>query len=169
MSTPSSDPPANWHEGRRLRAWTLHQQGWTQRRIAAALGVSPGAVSQWLHRATTQGVAALRSHPSPGRPPRLTALQLARLPELLAQGAEAFGFRGAVWTRRRVAHLIAEQFGVRYHPGHISRLLHRIGWTSQKPIVRATQRDEAAIAAWQQERWPAIKKKRRANDAPSSG
>src|SRR6266478_5388652 len=101
MSTPPSDPPSGWREGRRRRAWELHLQGWKQRHIADALGVSPAAVSQWLKRATTQGADTLRSCPPPGRPPRLTAAQLAQLVALLAQGAEAFGFRGAVWTRRR--------------------------------------------------------------------
>jgi predicted transcriptional regulator len=39
--------PTDWREGRRLRAWELQQQGWKQKDIAAALGVTPGAVSQW--------------------------------------------------------------------------------------------------------------------------
>lgn len=169
MSTPQSDHARSWAEGRRLRAWELHGQGWTQRRIAQALGVAPAAVSQWLKRGTDHGVAALRAHPPPGRPAQLAPEQLAQLPDLLAQGAEAFGFRGAVWTRRRVAQLIAQHFGIHYHPRHVGRLLARIGWTPQKPIVRASQRDEAAIAAWQQERWPAIKKKPGATDAPLSG
>jgi transposase len=169
MSTAHSDQSRSWSEGRRRQAWNLHQQGWKQRRIAQALDVSPAAVSQWLKQATTQGVEALRAHPPPGRPPKLTAAQLAHLPVLLARGAEAFGFRGAVWTRRRVAQVIADEFGVHYHPGHVSRLLARIGWTPQKPIIRASQRDEGAIEAWKRERWPAIKKKPRASGAPSSG
>jgi transposase len=78
---------------------------------------------------------------------------------LLAQGAEAFGFRGAVWTCRRVARLIREQFGVSYHPAHVSRLLAQLDWSPQKPIVRARQRDEEAIAEWYGERWPALKKR----------
>ncbi|MDQ6740811.1 MAG: IS630 family transposase [Actinomycetota bacterium] len=169
MSTPQSDHPRTWSEGRRLRAWELHLQGWNQRRIAQALGVSPAAVSQWLQRGTADGVEALRAHPPPGRPPPLSPAQLRQLPDLLAPGAEAFGFRGAVWTRRRVAQVIAQHFGIRYHPRHVGRLLEQTGWTPQKPIVRASQRDAAAIAAWQQERWPAIKKKPHTNGAPSSG
>src|SRR5436190_9013654 len=116
MSTKYAGQSMSWQEGRRRQAWTLHQQGWTQRHIATALGVTQGAVSQWLQRATTDGVEALRAHPAPGPHPRLTPSQLAQLPPLLAAGAEAFGFHGDVWTRRRVAHLIYEQFGVRYHP-----------------------------------------------------
>lgn len=77
---------------------------------------------------------------------------------LLDRGAEAFGYPGAVWTTTRVAELIGQRFHVFYHPAHCSRLLRRLGWSVQKPIARATQRDEAAIAAWQTERWPALKK-----------
>jgi transposase len=158
MSTSPSDRPLSWAEGRRRRAWELHQAGWPHTRIATALGVSQAAVSQWLQRAATGGVDALRAHPAPGPTPLLTADQLAALVALLEQGAEACGFQGAVWTRRRVADLIQEQFGVRYHPTHVGRLLRRLGWTPQRPIVRATQRDEAAIAAWYAERWPTLKK-----------
>jgi|SRR4051794_15199894 len=158
MSTTQHNPPANWREGRRLRAWELHQQGWTQQHIAQAFGVTQGAVSQWLTRATLYGVESLHNHPAPGAQPRLDAQQRTQLIALLLEGAEAFGFRGDVWTCQRVAHLIQEQFGVRYHPAHVSRLLAQLGWTPQKPIIRASQRDEEAIAAWYAERWPALKK-----------
>src|SRR5689334_2172135 len=165
MSSPHSNPPHSWRESRRRQAWELHRKGWTQRRIAEALGVSPAAVCQWLKAATAHGAAALAAHPPPGRPLKLTTAQLAQLPTLLAQGAEAFGFRGAVWTRRRVARLIADQFGISYEPRHVGRILEQIGWSPQKPLLRATQRDEAAIAAWYTKRWytkrwPALKKKR---------
>lgn len=169
MSILDASPSLSWQEGCRRRAWTLHQQGWTQRQIAAALGVTQGAVSRWLQRARTAGLEALRTHPPPGAPPRLTPEQLSHLRALLAQGAEAFGFRGAVWTRRRVAQLIREQFGVSYHPTHVGRLLQHLEWTVQTPILRATQRDEAAIAAWSTQRWPAIKKKPCAKGGSSSG
>jgi transposase len=169
MSTRDPGPPTSWHEGRRLRAWELHQLGWTQTHIAEALGVTQGAVSQWLKQANLGGVEALRAHPGPGRPSLLTPAQLAQLENLLKQGAEAFGFRGALWTRRRVAHLIHEQFGVRYHPGHVSRLLQQIGWSPQRPLQRATQRDEDAITTWYAERWPALKKRHTANAERLSG
>jgi len=152
-----------------MRAWELYCAGWKQTRIAEALGVSEGAVSQWLTRAIRDGVPSLRRRIAPGPTPRLTDAQRAQLPALLEQGAEAHGFRGEVWTTRRVATVIARAFGVRYHPAHVSRLLRAIGWTVQKPIRRASQRDEAAIAAWQAERWPALKKAPTRMDAPLSG
>lgn len=155
-------------EWRRIRAWELHQEGWRGKDIAAALKVSAGAVSGWLKRARAAGVEALRRHPAPGPTPKLTTEQRAQLPALLAKGAEAYGFIGDVWTTRRVAAVIGRPFGVHYHPAHVSRLLRRGGLSLQKPIVRATQRKEADIAAWQAERWPALRAKRTTKAVPSS-
>ena len=169
MSTTDPNRPRSWREGRRQRAWELHQPGWTQSAIAAALGVTQGAVSQWLARATHSSPIDLLDHPAPGRPPRLSPDQLAALVELLAQGAEAHGFLGDVWTRRRVAVLIKQHFGVGYHPTHVGRLLRQLDWSPQKPIIRATQRDEAAVAAWYNERWPTLKKSRSKKAELSSG
>jgi transposase len=145
-------------EYRRFRAWELHEQGWKQKDIANVLDVTPGAVSQWLSRARGKGVEALRRRKAPGAKPRLTSEQKAQIPELLECGAEAFGFRGDVWTRKRVAAVIRREFGVSYHPSHVGRILRQLGWSLQKPNRRATQRDEAAIRTWQDERWPELKK-----------
>ena len=82
--------PQNWNEGRRLQAWQLKQRGWSQRQIAAALGVSEGAVSQGMTRAREGGPAAQRRRPSPGAPRRLSCEQRARLPDLLHRGAAAY-------------------------------------------------------------------------------
>src|SRR5215204_6528898 len=120
--TPSSQKATDWREGRRLRAWELKQEGWRQRDIARALGVSKGAVSQWMKRAQQEGVEGLRHKPPPGTPPRLTDEQRESLAKLLAYDAEAYGFRGKVWTCQRVAALIRRHFGVGYHPAHVSRL-----------------------------------------------
>ena len=58
--------PHDWKEWRRMRAWQLNQQGWTQRHIAHALDVSEGAVSQWLTAAQRggPGLPEARSHPA---------------------------------------------------------------------------------------------------------
>jgi transposase len=129
VTTRRAAPPADWHEGRRLRALELHEQGWTGKRIAAALGVSPGAISQWLKAARAGGREALRRRPRGAKAPKLTATQRAQLPDLLGQGAEAYGFIGQVWTTARVAEVIRREFGVRHHPAHVSRILRAIEWT----------------------------------------
>jgi transposase len=155
-----SSQATDWWEGRRFRAWELQQKGWKQQDIAEALGVTQGAVSQWLKRVKEGGVAGLRHRPSPGATPRLSPEQQGQLLELLAQGAESFGFPGDVWTQPRVAALIRDRFGVSYHPSQVGRILKACGWSRQKPVHRATQRNEEAIRQWKEEYWPQIKKRR---------
>lgn len=158
MDETLSSRATNWREGRRLRALELKRKGWKQQDIAEALGVTKGAVSQWMKRVKEEGVEGLRRKPPPGAPARLSEEQRESLPELLDRGAEAYGFRGEVWTCARVAEVIRKEFGVSYHPAHISRLLRASGLSLQKPARRANQRDEEAIERWKEERWPALKK-----------
>jgi len=155
-------------EARRLRAWELKQRGWPQREIAEALGVTEGAVSQWMKRGRDGGVEALRHRPPPGAEPKLTPEEWQRVLGWLREGAEAHGFRGDVWNCPRIAVLIERKLEVSYHPAHLCRVLRRLGWSLQKPMRRAAQRDEAAIERWRTERWPALKKGRRPGARRSS-
>jgi transposase len=157
--TELSQQTTDLREYRRFRAWELRQQGWKQQDIADALGVTQGAVSQWLKRAKEGGPSALRRRKAPGAKPRLTPEQKAQIPELLKRGPEAYGFRGDVWTRERVGTVIHREFGVSYSQVHVGRILKELGWTRQKPVRRARQRDEEAIQRWREERWPELEKK----------
>jgi transposase len=141
-----------------LRALALKDKGWYQRDIAEALDVSEETVSRWIARAKEGGVEALLSKPHPGRPARLSAAQKALIPEFLWHGPEAYGFRGKVWTRGRVARVIEEEFGIGYHKSHVGRLLKELRWSPQVPIRRAIQRDEEAIERWREEAWPALRR-----------
>lgn len=159
MNTLSPPEPTTWKEGRRFRAWELRQQGWRVGQIATALGVTHGAVSQWLKRARSHGVAALSHRKPPGSPSRLTAAQQAQVPALLRRGAQAWGFDSDLWTRARIATVLQREFGVRYHVAHLSRLLARWGWTRQKPARQARQRDAEQVRAWREETFPAAEKR----------
>ncbi len=145
-------------EWRRFQALQLHEMGWLEVDIAAAIGVSKGTVSRWLSMAAAAGPEALHSHPSAGSPRKLTAAQVGRLPEFLWHGAEAYGFRGDVWTCARIAQVIQWEFGVSYHKDHVSRLMKELGWTPQVPITRALQRDEGAIERWRVTVWPELRR-----------
>ena len=148
-------------EARRLAALPLLQLGESLSSIARRLGVSRQAVFVWNRQWRRRGQAGLRRRPRPGRPPKLARRRLAQLPRLLAQGAEAHGFSSAIWTTQRVADLIWRRFQVRYDRDHVCRLLHRFGWSWQKPARRARERDEAAIQRWVKQTWPRIKKTRK--------
>lgn len=156
---------ADWREERRKQAWKLKEQGWKQKDIAKALGVTEGAVSQWMTCGREGGEEALKAHPAPGATPRLTADQQAQIPLILAKGAPAYGFSGEVWNSRRLAVAIKREFGVSYHPDHCGYLVRKLGYSMQKPVERATQRNEEGIEHWKAHHWPDLKKKRRTKNA----
>ena len=103
--------PNNWREWRRLRAVQLKHEGWYQRHIAEALGISEVTVSKWLARARDDGIESLLAHPGPGHPSGLSPAQRAMIPEFLWHGPEPYGFRGQVWNCARVAKVI--ELGIR--------------------------------------------------------
>jgi transposase len=114
------------------------------------------SVSRWVGRARRGGQSALGAHPIPGCPPKLAPDEKRLIPDFLWHGPEAYGFRGEYWNCHRVVLVVHEEFGVAYHPGHVSRLLKELKWTPQIPITRALQRDEAEIQRWQREVWPEL-------------
>ncbi|MBI4179380.1 IS630 family transposase [bacterium] len=146
-------------EARRRRAVALLEKGLGVREVARQIGCSPASVSRWQADVRARGPDALRPKPAPGRPPRITVGQRARLLKLLLKGAAAHGFGTDLWTLPRVAEVIGRTFGVRYHPAHVWKILRGEGWSCQKPARRARERDEAAIQRWRAARWPHIKKR----------
>jgi transposase len=146
-------------EKRRLAAVKLLQAGVHQSEVARRLAVHRQSVSRWAAALRNQGKEALRKAGRAGRPPRLSAEQKQRLKAELVKGAQAHGYSTALWTIGRVAALIKELTGVEYHPGHAWRILRSLGWSSQRPVGRAVERDEKAISHWKKKQWPAIKKK----------
>ena len=154
-SSATSEPLTDeaWRETRRVQAWNLHRQGWKQKDIAVALGVSAAAVNKWLKHGREGGVERLRHQRPSGTQPRLSPSQREQLRQLLALGPESFGFVDAVWTSKRVTAVIQRWFGVTYHRGHVSKLLRTLGIYVRVPPVWTSKRDEAVIKAWWDERW----------------
>lgn len=149
-------------ERRRFRALALLEQGLSPVEVAQRLGVNRRSVRRWKSAAREKGAEALRARPASGRPARLTCGQRRILARALLRGAEAAGFPTALWTCPRVAQWMEHRWGIVYHPDHVCRLLHGLGFSPQKPTRRAVERDEEAIATWVKQQWPALKKKRHA-------
>jgi transposase len=138
-------------EKRRFQAWELKQKGWKQAKIAEELGVTPGAVSQWLKRAREEGRDALHTRKGGGPKPRLREEQIRQLPGLLAKGPQAYGFRGGVWTRARIIAVIQQVFGVEFSSGHIGRIMRKSGVQLRRSI-RRNGHVERALQARQRRR-----------------
>ena len=142
----------DWQTQRRLRALALYQQGWQQKLIAEALGVTKGAVSQWIKKARDlpedKQREALQVKRSTGRRPALTKQDRRQLVALVEQGAQAFGFTGELWTAARVRAVARRELGLQVGLTTIKKFLHEEGFSVQKPLVKATQQNQRAVSGF---------------------
>jgi transposase len=145
-------------ERRRRRAARMFARGATQAEVGRELEVSRQSVSRWYADWRAGGTRALKGAGRAGRMPLLSAAQLGQVDRALRRGPRVHGFATDLWTLDRVATVIEAETGVRYHPGHVWKLLRdKLGWSRQRPARRAAERDDEAIARWVATEWPRIK------------
>jgi transposase len=147
---------ATW---RRAHCVLGYIDGQTVISMAKALDIDRSAITKWLAWYNAEGADGLRTSPLPGRVPRLTMEQREQVVEIVEAGPPAAGFRSGVWTGALVGQWIEREFGIRYHPQHIPRLLHQLGFSVQRPRKRLARADLAKQAAWLRTEFPALKKK----------
>jgi transposase len=155
-------------ERRRMQAARLLAKGLSQSEVARQVGAHRQSVGQWAGEFKEKGRAGLKQAGRAGRKPCLSEADRKRIREGLKRGPQALGYETNLWTTARVAHLIEEECGVQYHPGHAWRILRQLGWSCQRPVGRALERDAEKIRRWKQKRWPAIKKKPKTKAGRSS-
>jgi transposase len=146
-------------EARRRRAAEYFQAGKPSQEIARLFGVDLSSVKRWKRTWKAGGVDALAAKPHPPRATRLSEKQKLQLVKLLLSGPRACGFGTDLWTCARVAAMVQKRFAVRYHPDHVGRILHDLGFSPQKPRLVAREQDRCAVERWRKEDWPRIKKK----------
>ena len=152
-----------------MRAARLLNRGMSQAEVARQVKVSRESVRRWWNQIAKQGAASLKKAGRAGRRPRLSAIELEKLEKLLRAGPEKAGFSNGLWTLDRIAQVIRQQFQVNYHTGHVWWILRqKLGWSCQRPVGRARERNEAAIRDWRENTWPALKKKLSKKAASSS-
>lgn len=148
-------------EKRRLRAIELLRSGKPHRWVAAKLGASLSSVVRWQQAFRKEGRSGLKPLPTPGRPALLSGGQKQQLARVLLKSPLKTGYSTDLWTLSRVRREIEGRFGIRYSLPNVWKIMIGLGWTCQKPVKRARERDEKAIAHWKRYRWPHIKKRRK--------
>jgi transposase len=148
-------------ERRRMQAASLLHRGLSQAEVARRVKVSRESVRRWSNQIHKHGgKQALKKAGRAGRKPRLGPTELHQLETILRAGPEESGFPSGLWTLDRIAHVIRQQFEVDYHAAHVWWILRKkLGWSCQRPVGRARERNEAAIREWKENTWPALKKK----------
>lgn len=155
-------------EKRRKKAGKLFEKGCLAPEVARRRGVARQVAYRWKNAWERGGSQALESKGPAGRKAKLTPEQTQRVLEELLAGPAAHGYKTNLWTLPRVAALIENLTAVRYHPGHVWRLLGANGFSCQRPERRAVERDEKAIRRWKHAEWPALKKRRASKGEASS-
>lgn len=150
----------------RLQAAEMFAQGEKSMVIARRLRVTERSVERWRRAWREGGVQALHSKGPPSLP-RVSPAQFARLEAELERGPLAHGFADQRWTLMRIKQLIGRLFHIGYTVPGVWLLLRRNGWSAQRPMRRAIERDEAAIEVWKKEIWPQVEDPRRPQ-APGS-
>lgn len=155
-------------EQRRFKAVRLFQLGRSDSDIARSLDISRQSVGRWRSNWNAGGLQALKSKGPAGVKARITSAQVDQVMTALKAGPLAAGHPTDVWTLPRVAILVRQLTGQRYHSGHCWHLLRRLGFSCQRPTRRAVERDDKQIADWKRSKWPALKKRPVGKAAPSS-
>jgi transposase len=153
---------------KRLQAVVLNAEGRTSGELAQVLKAPRSKISEWLTRYQAHGLEGLLEGYRSGRPPGLTLKQRQQLGDILDSGPAAYGLDNGVWTSPMIAWVIEEEFGVAYHPGHVRKLLHTLGFSVQRPRRVLARADLAEQDRWHRRTYPQIKKKRNPNTGPCS-
>jgi transposase len=126
--------------------------------VIRSYGLCRTTIYKWLRSARRGGEKALRARKHPGRKPFLSPKQKLQVRGWInGKDPRQYGFDFGLWTRRIVAALVEERFGVRLGVTAVGRLLAELDITPQKPLRRAYERDPVAIERWRREEYPRLR------------
>jgi transposase len=140
-------------ERRRISAAKDLQKEMTQSDVARKYDVNPSSVCRWNKALKEKGLEGVKRRKAPGAKSKLSEEQQHKLREIIFKGAATYGYKTDLWTLRRVAEVIQEEFKVSYHFRSLSDVLHRMGLSPQKPKRRAAERNQTAVQQWLDGQW----------------
>jgi transposase len=153
--------PAAQEALRRRAVRAVREEGMSKSEAARTFGVSRTSIHAWLDKFNVRGVLGLASR-TRGRPKRsrLAGHQAATTVRLIADRCpDQLKMPFALWTREAVAQLIADRYDIQVSVWTAGRYLRKWGFTPQKPLRRAYERNPVAVKKWLREEYPAIKRR----------
>lgn len=142
-------------EQRRMRAGRYFTNGKTAHFVEQRFGVSSTTAREWRTRWRNGTMKAGHQ----GNVSKLTPAQQRDVAKRILKGPRAAGYTTELWTLGRITALVAQTYHVQYRPRSLWHLLHAIGFSCQKPVRRAKERNESQIRAWIRTEWPRLQKK----------
>ena len=159
------------HKGRRsshderIQAIQLLAQGYTKPEVAKILQVAESSVYVWQKDYRKGGLAALSTKIASGRKRLLADGQMLELSRCLRLNPRQLEFDFGLWTRRRVRELIKRKFGIDYSEQNVGRILKMLGFSPQRPVYQAHQRDDEKRRKWMEGTFPGLAKRAREEGA----
>jgi transposase len=116
----------------RLLAIAHALEGMTRAEAARLAGIERQALRDAVVRYNAEGLAGLHNRPHPGPAPRLDAARRNALRQVILDGPDVESAGLSAWTLPDLCREVERRWGVRYHPGHMSKLVRGLGLSRQK-------------------------------------
>lgn len=142
----------------RVQGILMSLGGHTAGDIANQLKVHRSTVPLWIDHWNIYGEEGLWEGQRSGRPAGLSESQCQTLRDILDSGPVAYGLETGIWTSALVSQIIHEEFRQNYHPGHVRKLLRRLGYSVQRPTTQLVQADLKQKRKWVRYTYPNLKK-----------
>jgi len=143
----------------RIQGIIFSIEGYPAPEIASMLKTSKGTVQPWIKNWNEYREEGLLEGFRCGRNPRLSQQQSGKLFDIIESGPISYGFNSGVWTSPMVTNVINDEFDITYHPGHVRKILKRLGFSVQRPTLELINKKPAEGRKWLRYRYPNLKKK----------
>jgi len=145
----------------------LRGEGISQVEAARTFGVSRMSIHNWVRAVERGGLSALKARKrGPKGGCRLAGHQAATVVRLIDDRCpDQLRLPFALWTRQAVGELIRRRYGIDLSVWTVGRYLRHWGFTPQKPVRRAYERDPEAVQRWLEQQYPAIRRRAKAQGA----
>jgi transposase len=136
------------------------EDGESPSEVMRSYGLCRTTIYPWLRDFKDKGWEALAESIAQGPEPKMTEKQRQQVKRwIIGKDPRQYGFDFGLWSRRIVQQLIQEKMGIEFCLTSVGKLLARLNITPQKPLRRAYERDPVAVALWEKESYPHLKKR----------
>ncbi len=142
----------------RLKAGKMFNKGYSQADVARKFNVSTAATNQWYQTWEKNGLDGLKSKGHTGFDSKLTKEKRQAFKKAILKGPHFFGYETDLWTLSRLATVMRKVNKLKFSEVWIWKIVRDLGFTPQKPQVKAKQRDEKKIKEWKENVLPDLKK-----------
>ena len=134
--------------------------GFKQVEVSRLLSVPERTIRRWVAQMRAEGVDQLepkRRGRRAGEASALGARQMKRIETMvIGKMPDQMRLPFYLWTREAVGALIEREYGLKLSPASVGNYLKRWGMSPQKPVRRAYERSDEAIARWLDTDYPLI-------------